>query len=82
MTHTRDMHRHHRQRIYKRRLRQWADMPGILDTKWFKILIDTPQGCSCDMCGNRRKWAGRTKQEKIAEDEMEEEIKEIEEDKE
>ena len=31
-----------------------------------KTLIKTRKPCSCMMCGNYRKWQGRTRKEKIA----------------
>ena len=37
----------------------------------FNTLIKTRVPCSCMMCGNRRKWDGETRQEKIHPVEME-----------
>ena len=37
-------------------------------------MLKTRKSCSCWMCGNRRRWEGKTRQERLVDLEMQEEI--------
>lgn len=56
-TSKRAMRRYHRERLLRRRLRQWnygAYYPWT--AREMIRYIDTPCTCSCPYCGNPRKW--------------------------
>lgn len=63
---TRDSKFHHRERLKLNRRNHWgrdlSAQPEILSRA-----VNTPKPCSCFMCGNARKHAGATLQERRAE---------------
>ena len=62
----RDKKFHHRERLKANRQFHWGrDLSG--EPKRLAQAVDTPKPCSCMMCGNARKHAGPTMQERRAE---------------
>jgi hypothetical protein len=72
---SRAIRRHHMIRLKKKYSKYYG---GYAKTeRQIGRLYQTPTPCSCLMCGNRRKWEGITRQEKISILEMQEELEEI-----
>jgi len=66
----RSVRRHHYNRLKKSRAHYWGYEGMFRDYKRMnhEILgqvISTPQRCSCSVCGNQRKYYGKTLKEKI-----------------
>ena len=61
----RSIRRHHRERLLKeRKKRLWWISDYFSITDKFNYVANTPCRCSCNMCGNPRKYFGKiTKQE-------------------
>ncbi len=71
MRRTRDFRRHHLQRK-KDNIKHWNwwNMEYLKDPRVMGIHARTPKRCSCDICGNMRKWEGKTYQEVKYNDEI------------
>lgn len=70
---TRSFRRHQAQRHMRRRLKEdrnqhynWLDCPCLTNKKAMARFKEQPQVCSGECCGNRRKYEGRSMQEKRA----------------
>ena len=74
----RAIRRHHMERMKQKITKMvrdiWQDRRLIEDESWMTwerrkgIMAKTRQPCSCSMCGHRRRWEGKTFQEKKHED--------------
>lgn len=58
----RDVRRHHRERLLKKRKKYWAGSASD-SAKKLGVCVKTPCVCSCFLCGNKRKFWGPTIQE-------------------
>lgn len=84
MQRTRAWRRRQRRRIEQKRKRSghwaWSDTPEDrysaqpLPPEIRQRYVDTPTHCSCPICGNLRHLEGKTRQECIADQIMEEEL--------
>ena len=59
--------RRHQDRKHKIEVKKRVWWLKEFDPITIGILAETPQRCSCIFCGNRRKYEGKTKQEKLNE---------------
>lgn len=67
-----------RERLKAKRVRNnYQGLGNKSPLKQLGFLIDTPKGCSCSMCCNRRKIEGITKPEKVAVEAMKYDLKYI-----
>ena len=60
---SRAMRRHHAQRLKTKRRHYWNGYAGTSLYNLGRVLKD-PAPCSCEGCGNQRKYQGQTLQEK------------------
>ena len=68
---SRSMIRHHRQRIQQKRSYWWGrDISN--DCIALGKVVKTPKPCSCLVCGNERKYSGKTMQERKSDIELKE----------
>jgi len=64
--------RNHTKRLKKNRRYNWGrDLSK--EPKYLSMVTKTPKACSCLFCGNKRKYSGKTMQERRA-DELEHEL--------
>jgi hypothetical protein len=54
---------HHRDRL-KRNRRFYLGIDMLSESKYLSMVVNTPAPCSCPMCGNNRRYEGKSINEK------------------